>query len=252
MMSPTKAVIFDVDGTLAETERDGHRVCFNRAFAEAGLDWNWSVSLYGELLEVAGGKERIQHYAQKYHPNFLPTHRLEVLAAALHRNKSRHYQTLLRQGEIGLRPGVERLLRSAQQENIRLAIATTSSLASVLTLLETTLGAESMTWFDVIAAGDVVPQKKPAPDIYNYVLDKMALSPQDCLVIEDSHQGLTAARSAGIRTVVTCNAYTRSQDFSGAMLVLDHLGEPEFPCTLLAGAIEVPSYFEIGLAEHLG
>ncbi|MEB3292056.1 MAG: HAD family hydrolase, partial [Synechococcales bacterium] len=200
-MSPIKALIFDVDGTLAETERDGHRVSFNQAFAEAGLAWNWSVELYGELLEVTGGKERIQHYVRTYHPNFLLPHRLEALASALHRNKSRHYQKLLQKGYIGLRPGVKRLLATALEDNIRLAIATTSSLGSVLTLLETTLGSESLAWFDVIAAGDVVPQKKPAPDIYHYVLDKMALSPQTCLVIEDSRQGLTAAQRAGIPTV---------------------------------------------------
>jgi HAD superfamily hydrolase (TIGR01509 family) len=235
---------------LADTERDGHRVAFNRAFAEAGLDWDWSIELYGELLEIAGGKERIQHYVKTYRPEF-QVEDLVKFAATLHQTKTQHYKTLVRQGAIPLRPGVASLIASARSSGIRLAIATTSNLENVLALLETALSPDSPNWFEIIAAGDIVPQKKPAPDVYQYVLKKMELQPQDCLAIEDSYQGLQAALGANLKTVVTCNDYTRHHDFFGARLVLSHLGEKDHPFEVISGEVGSAQCFDLNLAAQL-
>lgn len=232
-----KALIFDVDGTLAETERDGHRLAFNQAFAEVGLDWYWSEEIYGKLLEVGGGKERIAYYLQQLQevqevqelPRLVDFERLQDWIGDLHRRKSYHYVTVLHQGVIRPRLGVLRLLQEAKAQGILLTIATTSTLPNVLSLLQTTIASDSPDWFQVIAAGDIVSHKKPAPDIYHYVLRQLKLDPESCLAIEDSHAGLTAAKGAGLRTIVTVNGYTEHQDFSAADLVINHLGEPDFP-----------------------
>ncbi|SFC95276.1 haloacid dehalogenase superfamily, subfamily IA, variant 3 with third motif having DD or ED [Thiohalospira halophila DSM 15071] len=235
-MAELKALLFDVDGTLADTERDGHRVAFNRAFADAGLDWHWDEPLYGELLAITGGKERIRHYLAQHRPDEDLPADLDGLIADLHAAKTRHYTELLATGAIPLRPGVERLLREAREAGLRLGVATTTTPANVTALLESTLGPESVEWFEVIAAGDIVPAKKPAPDIYHYALEHMGLGPGEALAFEDSANGVRSSVAASLPTVVTVNDYTRDHDFTGAVTVLDSLGEPGAPAFTLAGA----------------
>ncbi len=228
-----KAFIFDVDGTLADTERHGHRVAFNQAFAQSGLDWFWSEETYGELLAVTGGKERMRHYLQSHDKPEKEFAGLDRLIAELHACKTRNYVELLNNSAIPLRPGVERLLREARARSMRLAIATTTTPQNVTALLVNTLGADSPGWFDVIGAGDIVPRKKPAADIYHYVLERLALGAEQCLAFEDSANGITASRGAGLDTVITYNGYTAADDFSGAALVLDQLGDPDNPSQVL-------------------
>lgn len=235
-MAELKALLFDVDGTLADTEKDGHRVAFNVAFAEAGLDWDWSVELYGKLLAVTGGKERIRFYLDTYNPGFRRPRDLDGFIAGLHLSKTDHYTRMLREGLIPLRPGVQRLLTEARSAGFRLAIATTTTPSNVSALLQHSLAADGESWFDVIAAGDIVPAKKPAPDIYLWAMERLNLTPQDCIAFEDSENGVLSARHAGIRSiVVTVNDYTLDHDFPGASLVLDQFGEPDRPCQVIEG-----------------
>ncbi|MCT7951212.1 HAD family hydrolase [Ancylothrix sp. C2] len=246
-MTQLKALIFDVDGTLADTERDGHRVAFNAAFKEAGFDWFWDEDLYGKLIEVTGGKERIEFFLNEYLPDFVPEKDRDDFVLELHKLKIKHYTALLSQGVIPLRVGVKRLLSEAREKNLRLAISTTSALPNVEALLVSTI---DKSWFEVIAAGDVVEQKKPAPDIYFYVLEKLGLKAEECLVFEDSYQGLVAAKAAGLKTIVTVNNYTKTQDFSGAALVVDCLGEPDRPFEVLAGDSRGFDYVNLEFLEN--
>ncbi len=246
-------LIFDVDGTLADTERDGHRVAFNRAFAEAGLAWDWDSALYGQLLAVSGGKERIRHYQNRWRSDQPFPEGDDGYVARLHAAKTRIYTELLARGSIPLRPGVRRLLDEARRCGLRLAIATTTTPENVTALLEHALGHGSPGWFEVIAAGDVVRHKKPAPDIYLYAMERMGVAPEECLAFEDSENGLRSSLAAGLATVVTVSDYTRDHDFDGAALVLDGLGEPDKPCTILqsiSGAGPL-SMFNVNVARRL-
>jgi HAD superfamily hydrolase (TIGR01509 family) len=228
-----QAFIFDVDGTLADTERDGHRIAFNQAFAESGLDWCWDEEIYGELLSVTGGKERIKYYVDSHQKTERSHDDLDDLIQRLHALKTKKYVSLLENNAIPLRPGVKRLLDEARSAGIRLAIATTTTPQNVTALLENALGRESIDWFEVIGAGDIVPHKKPAPDIYLYVLQKMQLKPDQCVAFEDSLNGVKSAMAAQLDTIVTYNGYTQHDDFNGARMILDQLGDRDNPSSVL-------------------
>lgn len=230
-----EALLFDVDGTLADTERDGHRPAFNLAFAEFGLDWNWDVELYGKLLAVTGGKERIRYYVEHFRPDYVKPAAFDNLVAALHRAKTRHYTAMLADGLIPVRLGVKRLLEEARGIGLRLAVVTTTTPENVTALLRHSLAEDAESWFEVIAAGDVVPAKKPASDIYRWALHAMQLAPAQCLAFEDSANGLKASLGAGVRTVVTVNGYTAHESFDGALAVLSDLGEPDAPFEVIRG-----------------
>ena len=254
-MPELKALIFDVDGTLADTEKDGHRVAFNRAFEEANLNWNWSVEEYGELLEVTGGKERMHHFLTLRLPEFLEEQQkagtLDDLIKTLHARKTHFYTSLLAEGAIPLREGVKRLLDEARQQGFRLAISTTTTPANVTSLLENTLGKESISWFEVIAAGDIVPKKKPAADIYDYALREMNLKAEECIAFEDSLNGIKSSLGANLKTIIPQNHYTEEHDFTGAAVVLDHLGEPDEPCSCIAGDINGATFVSMETVKYL-
>ena len=251
-MASLEALLFDVDGTLADTERDGHRPAFNAAFADAGLDWEWSEELYGKLLAVTGGKERIRFYLEKFNPGFEVPADLDGFIAGLHKAKTQHYLAMLGRGVIPLRPGVKRLIDEARAKGLRLGIATTTTPENVTTLLGSPLGPEAESWFDVIAAGDIVPAKKPAPDIYDWAMEQLGLNPDQCLALEDSANGVKSVLGAGIRSlVVTVNGYTRDEDVSGATLVVDQLGENGSPCRVLRGPDGALTQIDVDVLRRL-
>ena len=250
MQSELQALLLDVDGTLADTE-DIHRQAFNAAFAEAGLDWVWDQALYGELLAVTGGKERIRYFLERERPGYRLPEDGDGFIAELHASKTRYYVGALGRGAVPLRPGVERLLQAARAAGLRLAIVTTTTPDNVTALLEHSFSEPATDWFEVIAAGSVVPKKKPAPDIYNYTLERMDLSPDACIAIEDSLNGLQSAAAAGVASLITVNPYTAQQDFSGALAVLDQLGEPGQPCHLLAGDCAPDAMVDVAYLQQL-
>ncbi len=219
-----KAIIFDVDGTLADTE-DGHRQSFNKAFAENGLDWNWDVELYDKLLKVTGGKERIKYYVADFLAGYAKPDNFDDFVKHLHAVKTGHYTAMLRDGLIPLRPGIKQLITEAHAAGITLAIATTTTPENVSALLEVGLGKDWAKYFSANGCGDIVPHKKPAPDIYDWVLRELKLSPSDCIALEDSNNGLRSALAAGIKTYVTLNPYTCKQDFAGAAAVFADLSD---------------------------
>ncbi len=250
-MSELKALIFDVDGTLANTERDGHRLAFNRAFEEAGLNWHWDEALYGRLLAVTGGKERILFYAREFLNGFRwPADQAEWVAD-LHQIKTRHYLGLLGQGMIPLRSGVRELFDEIRAAGLQMAIATTTTPANVTYLLDATLGQGSRGWFSVIAAGDIVPAKKPAPDIYLWALEKLGLKAAECIAFEDSCLGLHAALGAGLKTIIASNPYTRDEDFSGAELVIDKWGTSDDGFQLMAGEAGLATFLNLDLVREI-
>jgi len=224
-----RALIWDVDGTLAETEEQGHRSAFNQAFAEQGQPWHWDEARYGGLLAITGGKERLLHAWQQTDPVAAAAPEAAQQVAHLHARKTAIYLERVKNGAVVLRPGVGRLLRRARQQDVLLAIATTTTPANVRGLLTATLGASSLSWFACIAAGDQVARKKPSPDVYQRVLQTLGLPADDCLAIEDSAVGAESARAAGLAVLITRSRYTRADALPPVLADLDGLGEPGEP-----------------------
>lgn len=247
-----RALIFDCDGVLADTERDGHRVAFNAAFAEAQIPIHWDEELYGKLVSIGGGKERIAHVLTpktlsaggrgEVDPLATQTFsaaeagegtRRDTLIRSLHARKSQIFQELVRSGKVPPRPGVARLMNEALSAGWHVAVASTSAQASVEAVLRTVVGEERAAQIPVFA-GDIVPRKKPAPDIYLYALDALGIAPEQAVAVEDSGVGARAALTAGMSLLVTVADYTRNDDFSGARLVVDNLGAPNAPALVLS------------------
>ncbi|PLX34026.1 MAG: phosphatase [Hyphomicrobiales bacterium] len=233
-----KALIFDVDGTLAETE-EAHREAFNKVFAEYGLNWSWSRELYGQLLLITGGKERIRHFLRHHHPDdaarFIAG---DDEVVRMHERKTAIYMDMVRDGSLPLRPGIERIFNEAREAGVKLAISTTTNTKPLYALFEGTLGTDVLDSFEAIAAGDMVAVKKPAPDLYLLALEKLDLPPSQCLAMEDSRNGLVSAGAAGLETLITVNTYTEDQDFSEALAIVSDLGEPDQPMRCLRGDLQ--------------
>jgi HAD superfamily hydrolase (TIGR01509 family) len=238
-----RALLFDLDGTLADTERLGHRPAYNRAFKKLGLSFRWGPKLYRKLLKQPGGQERLLHYLKRYEPE-LGEHRAAAEAdphgwiRSVHDLKSRYFRRLVRRGRVPLRPGVARLMQEARSAQLRIAIVTSASRATLRPLLRHSLGAALMQEVEVLVCGEDVERKKPAPDLYHLALARLDLSARECVALEDSAPGLAAATAAGVPTVITVNEDTAQDDFDHALLVLDMLGEPDAPATVLRGTLD--------------
>ena len=238
-----KALIFDCDGVLVDTERDGHRVGFNRAFEQMGIDAEWDVELYGKLLLVAGGKERMRAYFDEYGwPDEADTREArDALIARLHKRKTEITAGLVAEGGLPLRPGIRRIVDEAIAAGVRLGVCTTSNPKFIDAVLDL-LGPERKARFEFVHAGDVVWRKKPDPEIYELAKQSLGLPPHECMVVEDSRNGLLAAKGAGLPCLITTSTYTVDEDFAEADRVVPELGdEPHVNITLadlgeLAGA----------------
>ena len=246
------ALIFDCDGVLADTERDGHRPAFNQTFAEAGLPVSWSDDQYAVKLKIGGGKERM---ASLLTPEFVSANGLpedpdgqRELLAGWHKRKTAIYKQFVHEGRLPGRPGIARIVREVAAAGWTLAVASTSAEESVRAVLEHAVGSEDAARFAVFA-GDIVPAKKPDPAIYTLALEQLALAPRDALVVEDSRNGLLAAVRAGLRCIVTVSSYTAEEDMSEALLVVSSLGDPDEPARVLANGSRAAVGDQVALAD---
>lgn len=251
-----KAILFDVDGTLADTEALGHRPAYNRAFRELGLDFRWGPKLYRKLLRQPGGRERLKYYFQTYQPD-LGVHSAEAQAnldawvARVHELKSRYFKRYMRRGRVPLRAGVARIMREAREAGLRLAIVTNASRKTLGPVLKYSMGPELAAEVSVIASGEEVAHKKPAPDVYQLAMQRLGVQPSECIALEDSEMGLEAAAAAGLRAVVTVNADTVAQDFTEALLVVSCLGEPGAPAQVIKGSLRGQGWVSVKTLQHL-
>ncbi len=228
-----QAVVFDVDGTLADSERDGHRVAFNQAFEALDLPYRWEPEPYGELLLITGGERRIATFLED---EGVPEPERSELARKLHKKKTELFQELIDNGQVPARPGALRLVDALTAEGVRLAVATTGSRAWVDPLLERLFGRDR---FEVVITGDEAPDRKPDPSAYLQAVEAMGLQPgPDVVAVEDSSNGLVAAKAADLSCVVVVNDYTRDHDFSDADLVVDGFG-PEEPTKVLSDPLDL-------------
>ena len=235
-----RALIWDVDGTVAETERDGHRVAFNRAFEALGLAWRWDVPTYGALLHVTGGRERLLHFMEGRVDAPATGQAREALALELHRRKNSIYAALVAEGGIEARPGVRRLMDACTRDGVQLAIATTTSTGNVEALFASLFGAGWRSRFAAVVCAEDAPAKKPDPQAYRLVLERLGLSPNEAFAIEDSPNGLAAARAAGIACGITRSVYFDGAAFPGACWVRADLDRPA-PMTLNLLRSEIPN-----------
>lgn len=246
-MSNLKAVIFDVDGTLANTE-EAHRKAFNLCFKEFGLDWEWSVELYTQLLRVTGGKERMRHYMTDFRKETVSEEQYEEIKK-MHLRKNEIYHQMIADKQVPLRTGIERIIKEIRDSDVALCIATTTSPENVTALLSNTLGTDSESWFDCIGSGDIVQHKKPAPDIYEWVLKELDIDVSQAIALEDSLNGIKSTTAIDLTTIVTPNNYTAHDTFDGAKLIVKNLGDPGKPCEKISGDINVPQYIDLAFLK---
>ncbi len=219
-----KALIFDVDGTLADTEM-AHLAAFNHAFRECALDWHWSVEVYTQLLAISGGRERLKHFWKTSNPatRAIDGGAIEDLIERLHLVKTAAYEKAVQDGQVSMRPGVLDLIHAAAQDGLKLAIATTTSPVNISALLRRAIGEDWRKLFAVVEDASTAHLKKPHPMVYLQTLQRLRLPAEDCIAFEDSQNGLISARAAGLTTVITRNSFTMDHDFQGARAVLDSL-----------------------------
>lgn len=223
-MAQIKALFFDQDGVIIDTERDGHRVSFNETFKELGYDVYWDEDYYHELLQIPGGKERMKHHLQtRGFGKEVKPEEVDELIKTMHKRKTTLFIELIESGRLPLRPGIHRFMKEAMDAGLILGVCTTSNERAAHAIAYNIL--EDIQ-FEFVLAGDIVSKKKPDPEIYNLALSKAGLTPEECLVIEDSEKGIAAAKAAGMHVVATSNGYTEKEDLSGADLVVTCLGDP--------------------------
>ncbi len=224
-MTLPQALFFDMDGVIIDTEKDGHRVAFNKAFKDFGYDVTWDVEEYGKLIRISGGKERMKHYlATTGFGQEIAPDAVDEIIRALHKHKTEIFVDLIQSGSLALRPGIHRLMKEANDNNVPICICTTANQKAAQAVVEHSL---ADVHFAHIFAGDVVARKKPAPDIYLLALEKTAADPKKCIVVEDSRNGMLAGCAAGIKVVVTTSIYTSGEDFTEASIVVSSLGDTE-------------------------
>ena len=224
-MSKIKAAFFDQDGVIIDTERDGHRVSFNLTFKEFGFTDEWDVDYYHELLQIAGGKERMKHHWKtKGFSKPLTEEEIDSLVKEMHKRKTAIFVELIESGKLPLRPGIHRFMKELMEAGIKIGVCTTSNEQAAKAITEKIL---SDIKFDIVLAGDVVKNKKPDPEIYNLALSRLELQPEECFVIEDSKNGVKAAKAACMKTIVTTNGYTEKEDVEAADVIVSCLGEPD-------------------------
>jgi HAD superfamily hydrolase (TIGR01509 family) len=224
-MTGLRAVFFDLDGVIVDTERDGHRVAFNLAFKEYGFDDQWDVDYYHELLRIGGGKERMRHHWEtRGFSKPVPANKIDTLIREMHERKTAIFVDLIEKGKLPLRPGVHRFMQEVEQRRLKLGVCTTSNEKAAEAITETLLPDIR---FEVILAGDVVQKKKPDPEVYMLALSRMELEPGEAFVIEDSSNGVASAAGAGLRVVATTNEYTENEDLSAADIIVTCLGDPD-------------------------
>ena len=222
-MVKIKAVFFDQDGVIIDTERDGHRVSFNMAFKEFGFTDEWSVEYYHELLQIAGGKERMKHHWKtKGFSKKMTEKEIDKLIPEMHKRKTALFVELIETGKLPLRPGIHRFMKEAMDAGLKIAVCTTSNEQAAKAITEKILKDVK---FDLVLAGDVVSRKKPDPEIYNLALSKLNLKPEEVFVVEDSKNGVTASKAAGMKTIVTTNGYTEKEDVSAGDVIVTCLGD---------------------------